>query len=80
VNTDDFPGFNVVRANGNAGEDLFTLAATDIVIGSDSSFGNLAAYLGNVPHLVITKEPIDWPYYHEKTTYSPTKYCTMVHY
>lgn len=80
VNTVDFPGLNIVRANGNASEDLFTLAATDIVIGSDSSFGNLAAYLGNIPHVVITKEPIDWPYYREKTTYFPTKYCTMVHY
>lgn len=80
VSAEDFPGLNVIHTNGNAGEDLFTLAASNIVIGSDSSFGNLAAYLGNVPHLVITKEPIDWEYYREKTTYFPTKYCTMVHY
>ncbi len=80
VNTEDFPGLNIVRANGNASEDLFTLAATDIIIGSDSSFGNLAAYFGNIPHIVITKEPIDWEYYRGKTEYFPTKYCTMVHY
>ena len=80
IDTRDFPGLNIILANGNAGEDLFTLAKTDIIIGSDSSYGNLAAYLGNIPHIVITQEPIDWEYYRSKTTYFPTKYCTMVNY
>ena len=77
---DDFPGLNTIPVRGNAVEDLFTLGATDIIIGSDSSYGNLAAYFGNIPHIVMTKEPIDWEYYRGKTTYSPAKYCTMVHY
>ncbi|MEK7621563.1 MAG: alpha-1,2-fucosyltransferase [Patescibacteria group bacterium] len=80
ININDFPGLNIFHARGNAAQDLFTLAATDIVIGSDSSFGNLAAYFGNIPHVVITKEPIDWAYYQGKIRYFPTKYCTMVHY
>ncbi|MHB1118323.1 MAG: alpha-1,2-fucosyltransferase [Minisyncoccota bacterium] len=80
IDTSDFPGLNIVQSDGNSGEDLFTLAATDTIIGSDSSYGNLAAYLGNVPHIVITREPIDWEYYHGKASYFPTKYCTMVHY
>lgn len=80
ININDFPGLNIILAQGTAVEDLFTLAATDIIIGSDSSYGNLAAYFGNILHVVITKEPIDWSYYRGKTTYFPTKYCTMVHY
>ena len=80
INISDFPGLNIFPARGNAVEDLFTLSTTDIIIGSDSSFGNLAAYFGNIPHIVITKGPIDWAYYQGKTGYFPTKYCTMVHY
>lgn len=80
ITTDDFPGLNTFPLRGNAVEDLFALGATDIIIGSDSSYGNLAAYFGNIPHIVMTKEPIDWAYYHGKRTYFPTKYCTMVHY
>lgn len=80
ITIDDFPGLNTISVHGNAVEDLFTLGATDIIIGSDSSYGNLAAYFGNIPHIVMTKEPIDWAYYHSKATYFPTKYCTMVHY
>ncbi|OHA89220.1 MAG: hypothetical protein A2741_00295 [Candidatus Zambryskibacteria bacterium RIFCSPHIGHO2_01_FULL_43_27] len=80
IDMNDFPGLNIIRASGNAVEDLFTLAATDAIIGSDSSYGNLAAYFGNISHIVMTKKPIDWAYYRDKTKYFPTKYCTMVHY
>jgi len=80
IDMNDFPSLNIVRASGNAVEDFFTLATTDVIIGSDSSYGNLAAYFGNIPHIVMTKRPIDWTYYRGKTKYFPTKYCTMVHY
>lgn len=80
IDENDFPGLNIICPNGNTVEDLFTLATTDVIIGSDSSYGNLAAYFGNIPHIVMTKEPIDWVYYRGKTKYFPTKYCTMVHY
>lgn len=80
ININDFPGITVLLTNGNAAEDLFTLASTDTIIGSNSSYGNFAAYFGDIPHIVITEEPIDWNYYREKQNYFPTKYCTMVHY
>ena len=80
IQEETFTGCNIFLLEGSAIEDLFTLAKTDTIIGSDSSFGNLAAYLGNIPHIVITKEPVDWSYYHGRTNYFPTKYCTMVQY
>lgn len=75
-----FYDMNIHITNGSAGEDMFILAATDVIIGSDSSFGNLAAYFGNIPHIIISKEQIDWKYYDNKKSYFPTKYCSMVHY
>lgn len=80
VSLESFAGLNVSLLHGNAVEDLFTLSGTDTVIGSNSSFGNLAAYFGDIPHIVMSKEPIDWEYYRGKTHYFPTKYCTMVQY
>lgn len=80
IDVNDFPDLNIIHVSGNATEDLFTLAATDVIIGSNSSYGNLAAYFGNIPHIVMTKKQIDWAYYRGKTKYFPTKYCTMVHY
>ena len=61
-------------------EDLFLLSKTKIILGSDSSFGNLASYFGDIPHIVFNKEKIDWDYYSDKKTYFENKYCTMVHY
>lgn len=49
-------------AQGNAGliGDLFSLSACDAVVGTNSTFGTLAAYLGNVPHFVLTDASVDW--------------------
>lgn len=80
INSEDFPGLTIHITHGNAVEDLFVLSVTDVIIGSNSSFGNLAGYIGNIPHIVMTKEPMDWGYYRGKNYYFPTKYCTMVHY
>lgn len=81
-----FLGLNVVVSKNGPVEDLFMLSQTDAVIGSNSTFGDFAAYYGNIPHIVITNDPMDWDYYTEKNALSysakffPNKYCTWVHY
>ena len=75
-----FAGFKVYRSQEDAVTDLFLLSRCDAVIGSDSSFGNFAAWYGDTPHIVATKEPIDWEYYRGKQDYFENKYCTLVHF
>lgn len=73
-------GLNIVVSNSNAVADLFLLASTDVVIGSNSTFGAFAAYYGNIPFIVMQEEVIDWDYYQGKTGFFENKYSTMVHY
>ncbi len=75
-----FADMNIQITGKTMVEDLFILAATDCVLGSNSTFGDFAAYYGNVPHIIIEKGPIDWTYYAEKNTFFPNKYCSWVHY
>jgi hypothetical protein len=75
-----FTGLNVVVSNNNAVADLFLLASTDTVLGSNSTFGTFASYYGNIPLIIMKKEPMDWNYYRDKTGYFENKYATMVHY
>jgi len=77
VNLDYFAGLNVIKSDFNAVTDLFLLAAADIIIGSDSTFGSFASYYGNIPHIVFTKPEIDWPYYKNKNNYFINKYSTV---
>jgi len=55
------------------------LAATDIIIGSDSTFGAFASYYGNLPFIVFEKK-IDWNYYKDKKYFFENKKCTTVHF
>lgn len=86
IDTSLFTGLNIVVSKHGPVEDLFILSRTDAVIGSNSTFGDFAAYYGNIPHIVMTNEQIDWQYYAEKGTlgnsarFFPNKYCTWVHY
>ncbi len=73
-----FNGLAIHVSKASAGEDLFTLAACDAVIGSDSTFGHFAAYYGNVPHIVMKKEQMDWGYYQGKNTYFVNTYLTIM--
>jgi len=75
-----FSGLNVVRSQGDLVEDLFTLAATDVVIGSNSTYGALAAYMGDNPFIVLEKDPIDWAYYRGRDRYFENDKCTMACY
>jgi hypothetical protein len=73
-----FAGFETYHSQENAVTDLFLLSCTDTIIGSNSSFGNFAAWYGNVPHIVATKEQVDWEYYQGKSAYFPNKYATLM--
>ncbi len=58
-------------------EGLYLLSRCSVVIGDNSTFSNLAAWLGNVPHIVTTDDVVDWQYYHDKNTYFDNKYATF---
>lgn len=73
-----FRGLNIQASHHNAGEDIFTLSLCDAIIGSDSTFGNFASYLGNTPHIVMKNESIDWDYYADKNAYFINKYFTVM--
>lgn len=53
-------GLSYIRGLGTEIEDLFTLAATDVIIGAHSTYGTLAAYFGNVPFYTFSRGRMDW--------------------
>ncbi len=75
-----FTGLNFAVSKLTAVEDLFLLSKTNAIIGSDSSFGAFAAYIGNIPHIVMKKEMMDWLYLKGKKEFFINKHSTMVHY
>ncbi len=80
VPLDLFAYTNAVPTNMSMVYDLFALSKCDVVIGSDSTFGDFACYLGNIPHIIAKKEPVDWEYYQGKNYFFENKYCSWVHY
>lgn len=79
VEDDIFSGLNIFHSLGGVVEDLFTLARTDIIIGSDSTFGAFASYYGNIPFVVFDNS-IDWGYYINRKVFFENQYSTLVHY
>lgn len=77
ISEDIFKGLNTLTNKGNAIEDLYMLSLCDVIIGSNSSFGNFAAYYGNKPHIILQNEKIDWEYYKGKNDYFENKYSVM---
>lgn len=75
-----FTGLNVALPQGNGVEDLFTLAQTDIIIGSNSTYGAFASYFGNIPFIMFEHEKIDWNYYLGGKTYFENKKNTLTFY
>lgn len=73
-----FNGLNIEISTHNSVEDLFILASCDAIIGSDSTFGNFASYYGDIPHIVMKNEPMDWEYYADKNNYFINKYFTVM--
>lgn len=72
-----FVGFASHRQCGNDVTGLFLLSKCSVVIGDNSTFANLAAWFGNVPHIVVTNEPVDWEQYGNRSEYFENKYATL---
>ncbi|EKD90143.1 MAG: hypothetical protein ACD_32C00012G0012 [uncultured bacterium] len=51
-----FKGLNIKLGIGSMIEDLLTLSMCNEIIGSNSTFGSLAAYLGNIPFFVFDRQ------------------------
>ncbi len=80
VDTSLFKGLNVVMSRNDVVTDLFTLASCDALIGSDSTLGHFASYYGNIPHIIMKNEDMDWEYYRDKNGYFVNKYLTIMRY
>jgi len=80
IDTNKFNNLNIYVSKENPITDLFLLSATDTVIGSDSTFGDFAAWYGNIPHIIATNDDVDWNYYNSRNKFFENRYCTMVHY
>lgn len=72
-----FVDFATHIQRGNDVTALFLLSKCSVVIGSNSTFGNLAAWFGNIPHIVESNEPMDWGYYRNRITYFENIYATF---
>lgn len=72
-----FSEIHTIFPRGDAVEDLFTLAKTDVVIGPDSTFGAFASYYGNIPFIVLDHNGVDWKYYQNKQEYFENKKNTL---
>jgi len=80
IRADLFSDMNIYISREIAPVDLLCLSQTDMIIGSDSSFGDFASYYGNIVHIIVQSTEIDWSYYEDKTGFFENKYCTMVQY
>ena len=81
IDKSNFTGLNIELGLGEAVRDLFTLSKTDLIIGSDSTFGTFASYQGNKPFIVLsTPGQIDWEYYRDRKEFFENKYSTLVFY
>ncbi len=72
-----FEGFATHVSHEDEVTNLFLLSKCSVVIGTNSTSSNLAAWFGNVPHIVTTNESINWEYYHDIKTYFENKYVTF---
>ncbi len=80
INEPIFSGLTIKKGLGQDTADLFTLAQTDTIIGSNSTYGAFASYYGNVPFIVFERPMVDWEYYRGRTTFFENKKSTLVFY
>jgi hypothetical protein len=60
IEQDKFVGLNFVLGPGSEITDLYMLAETDMIIGSNSTYGTWAAYYGQIPFYCFSAEKINW--------------------
>lgn len=80
IDQSKFNGLNIYVSKENSVVDLFLLARTDIILGSDSSFGAFAAWHADIPHVIFKNDRIDWEYYKEKKAFFENKYSDLARY
>ncbi len=76
---DIFARYPVYVVQGNTEKNLFLLSRASIIVGTNTTFSNMAAWFGNVPHVVVDNEPLDWEYYKNKVGYFENKYATFAY-
>lgn len=64
---------------GNKEDTLFLLSRCSTIIGTNTTFSNMAAWFGNIPHIVTTDEPVEWGYYRNRLVYFENKYATFAY-
>lgn len=79
VPEETFAGYDHRVVYGNTETNLFLLARCSAIIGTNTTFSNVASWFGNIPHIVTTKEPVDWEYYRDKTVYFENEYATFAY-
>lgn len=57
--------------------DLFQLASSDIIIGSDSTFSSFASYYGDIPLILFQRGGINWSSYEDKDRYFENKLSSV---
>jgi hypothetical protein len=77
ISKNAFPGFTTHQIAHTDRVNLFALASCSVVVGTNQFFPNLAAWFGNIPHIVETNEPVDWAYYRGKEHYFENRYATF---
>ncbi len=70
-----FEGYTTHVYRGDAATSLFLLATCSVVIGTNTTLSNVAAWFGNVPHIVTKKTLMNWRYYFGHDTYFENKYA-----
>jgi hypothetical protein len=63
INLQVFGSLPTINAPGGIIEDLFTLANTDFIIGSNSTYSTFSAYYGDIPMAIFKHDKIDWGFY-----------------
>ena len=73
-----FEGYTTVVSHESPEMSLYLLSKCNVVVGTNTTLSNTAAWFGSIPHIVSKKEPIDWSYYHGKETYFENKYANFM--
>ena len=72
-----FSEFATVSFTGKESVSFYALTHASVIVGTNSPISSLAAWLADIPHIVVLQEPIDWGYYKEKDRYFENKYSTL---
>ncbi len=60
IDEGEFLGLNLVKGPGGEATDLYALSLTDLIIGSNSTYGRWAAYYGQIPFFQFMHDGVDW--------------------